>query len=61
MRGLEHAKSYCSEVEKIENFDKAKLDNFKGWHCHHRLETRNSDGQERLVFLSKDELIALDM
>lgn len=61
MRGLEHAKSYCSEVEQIENFEKAKLDNFKGWHCHHRLETHNSDGQERMVFISKDELIALDM
>ena len=61
MRGLEHAKSDCSEVEKIENFEKAKLDNFKGWHCHHRLETHNSDGEERLVFISKEELKALDM
>lgn len=32
--------SYCipSEYEMIENFEKAKADNFEGWHCHHRLE-----------------------
>ena len=32
--------SYCipSEYELIENYEKAKADNFVGWHCHHRLE-----------------------
>lgn len=32
--------SYCiqSEYEMIENYEKAKADNFIGWHCHHRLE-----------------------
>lgn len=32
--------SYCipSEYEMIENYEKAKSDNFVGWHCHHRLE-----------------------
>lgn len=61
VRGLEHARGYCSEVEQIENYEKAKLDNFKGWHCHHRLETHNSDGQERLVFITSKELKALGM
>ena len=32
--------SFCipSEYELIENYDKAKADNFRGWDCHHRLE-----------------------
>lgn len=58
---LEHARSYCSELERVENFERAKLDKFKGWHCHHRLETHNSDGQEREVFITSEELRALDM
>ena len=61
IRELEHARGYCLEVEKIEGFEKAKLDNFKGWHCHHRLETHNSDGQERPVFITSKELKALGM
>ena len=27
---------YCKNPEKIENYEKAKADNFKGWCCHHR-------------------------
>lgn len=32
--------AYCKkdEIELIENYELAKSDNFKGWHCHHRLE-----------------------
>lgn len=53
----------CNNIEKIENYDKAKLDNFKGWNLHHRLETHFSDGTERPknAQLSAAELIALDM
>lgn len=29
---------YCLDFEQIENYEKAKADNFKGWHCHHKLE-----------------------
>lgn len=29
---------YCDDITKIENYEKAKADNFKGWQCHHRLE-----------------------
>ena len=54
-------KQYCKEPEKIENYEKAKKDNFKGWECHHRLETHNSDGERRLVDITKKELIALGM
>lgn len=54
-------KHYCSSIENVENYDKAKADNFIGWHCHHRLETHNSDGERRLVDISKKELIALGM
>lgn len=53
---------YCSECETlIENYEKAKADNFKGWELHHRLETRTSDGEKRLVELTPEELNALGM
>lgn len=51
----------CKDYEKIENYEKAKADNFKGWHCHHRLETHNSDGERRLVDITQKELMALNM
>ena len=52
---------YCKDYENIENYEKAKKDNFKGWHCHHRLETHNSDGERRLVDISMGELKSLGM
>ena len=54
-------KQYCKEPEKIENYQLAKKDNFKGWECHHRLETHTSDGKRRLVDIGYKELIALGM
>ena len=54
-------KQYCKDYEKIENYEKAKKDGFKGWHCHHRLETHNSDGIRRDVDISHKELKALGM
>ena len=54
-------KQYCKDYENIENYDKAKKDNFKGWECHHRLETHTSDGERRLVDITQAELIALGM
>ena len=54
-------KLFCKEPEKIENYDKAKADNFKGWCIHHRLETHNSDGERRDVDISVAELKALGM
>ena len=52
---------YCKDYENIENYQKAKKDDFKGWHCHHRLETHNSDGERRLVDINHKELKALGM
>ena len=53
---------YCSEeISLVENYDKAKADNFKGWVIHHRLETHNLDGTRRKTDLSVEDLIALDM
>lgn len=52
---------YCKDYENIENYEKAKADNFVGWEVHHRLETHNSDSERRLVDITKKELIALDM
>lgn len=54
-------KRFCKEPEKIENYDKAKADNFKGRRCHHRLETHTSDGERRAVDISVAELQALGM
>ena len=54
-------KKYCKDYENIENYEKAKKDNFKGWCCHHRLETYNSDGERRIVDISVEELEALGM
>ena len=52
---------YCKDYKNIENYDKAKADNFIGWCCHHRLETWTSDGERRLVDISTAELKALNM
>jgi hypothetical protein len=54
-------KRLCKEPEKIENYEKARKDNFEGWLCHHRLQTWNSDGERRLVDITVDELKALGM
>lgn len=54
-------KRYCKNYQDIENFEKAKKDDFVGWHCHHRLETHTSDGERRDVDISHKELIALGM
>ena len=52
---------YCKDYENIENCEKAKADNFKGWDCHHRLQTWTSDGERRAVDITAAELIALGM
>ena len=54
-------KQYCKEPEKIENYEKAKKDDFVGWECHHRLETHTSDGKRRDVDIPQKELKALRM
>lgn len=52
---------FCNELEKIENFEKAKAENFKGWNIHHKLETHNSEGKKRRVDITPEELKALGM
>lgn len=54
-------KRYCKDYKNIENYEKAKADDFVGWHCHHRLETHNSDGIRRDVDISHKKLKALGM
>lgn len=51
----------CEDISRIENYELAKKDDFKGWACHHRLETHTSEGERRLVDISKEELKALGM
>lgn len=54
-------RKFCDDdFTKIENYEKVMADS-KTWQCHHRLETHNSDGQRRIVDITKKELIALDM
>ena len=52
---------YCSDIENVENYQKAKKDNFIGWECHHRLETHTPDGERREVDIGYKELKALRM
>ena len=52
---------FCKDYENIENYGKALKDNFKGWECHHRLQTWTSDGERRIINISVAELKALDM
>lgn len=56
--GLPHRnrwKSYSKDYEHIENYELAKADKFKGWHCHHRLEL-HPDGSIRFTRKSLIEL-----
>ena len=56
-------KYICKNRELIESYNEAISDDTQMWDLHHRLETHFSDGSERPsnAFLSKEELIALDM
>ena len=51
----------CEDISKIENYERSKSENFKGWVIHHRFETHTSDGVLRDVFITPEELKALDM
>ena len=56
-----YIKIYCCEyISKIENYE-AAVNSSEKWVCHHRLETHNSDGERRLVDITKKELITLSM
>ena len=56
-------KCYCINPKQIENYAFAISDDKHMWDCHHRLETRFSDGalRPKNAQLSKAELIALGM
>ena len=30
---MKHHELYCDNIENVENYEKAKADNFKGWQC----------------------------
>ena len=53
--------NFCVDNTLIENYEKAKADNFVNWERHHRLETHTSEGEKRLVQLTPEELKALDV
>lgn len=55
---IDHRQKYCREdLSKIENYELAKADNFKGWTIHHRLEL-TLDGE---FAHTADDLKRLDM
>ena len=58
-----HARDYCTDYTKIENYEQAVNDKEHIWDCHHRLESHFSDGTLRPYgnFISKKELKELDM
>lgn len=56
-----YSNCFCRNPEQIENYEAAISDTTQIWQCHHRLETHNSDGERRLVDLTREELIALDI
>lgn len=45
------------DISLIENYEKAKADNFKGWVCHHRMETHRRNGKLRKFPLPASLLI----
>lgn len=51
----------CDDLKLIENYNEAINDKMHTWELHHRLETHNSDGERRIIDISRDELKALDM
>lgn len=59
--GEPYSKCFCRNPELIENYDKAIADTTQIWICHHRLETHTSDGERRLIDLTREELKALDI
>lgn len=56
-------KRYCTDITKVENYEKAVNDDTQVWHLHHRLETHFSDGtlRPKNAQISLTELKALDM
>ena len=49
----------CEDISLIENYDKAIADDTQIWHCHHRLETHDENGNRRKKDLTIDDLIKI--
>ena len=58
---LKYYKRYCKDIESVENYEKAKADNFNNWVCHHRRETHLTNGERRDTNISVKELKALGL
>lgn len=54
---------FCKDYKNIENYDKAKKDDFKGWCCHHRkgefIPTEELKARGMYYNISAEELIFL--
>ena len=57
---FKNVERFCKDYTKIENYEIA-VNSLEIYACHHRLETHTSDGERRLVDISKQELITLGM
>lgn len=59
--GEANNRCFCRNPKLVENYAQAIADTTQTWEAHHRLETHTSDGERRLVELTRDELKALGM
>lgn len=58
MISLRSALAFCKEdISKIENYDLAVADTTQTWHCHHKRELVDDNGNLLEKEISKDELI----
>ena len=60
LEAYKYCKYCCEDLSMVENYEEA-MNSKDRWCIHHRLETHNSDGEKRSIFISKAELIALGM
>lgn len=60
MISIQHAKEYCRDFTKIENYEKAIADSTK-WDCHHRLETHKYKDRSRKRWIEREENIPAKM
>lgn len=60
---VEYSVFCCESTSKIENYELAKADNFKGWLIHHRFETHDFEGvwQKRKIHYPASMLKSLDL
>lgn len=57
----EHYSKLCTNIKEVINYDKAKADNFEGWHLHHILETHKYKDRNRKEWVRRNEDVSMEM